>query len=1054
MNTPFHLGARLTLPLFFRLLIGAAGSSAVLAQNYTFSTLAGSRARFSYSDGVAVDRSGDVIVADSGNCTIRRINNDGSVVTLAGAAGSSGAIDGPADIARFKYPGGVAVDSAGTIFVADTQNHTIRRLSADGVVTTLAGEAGNASSVDGIGTAARFNTPRGLAVDAQGNIFVADHSNHTIRKITAGGVVTTFAGRAGDIYDFTRSADGNGTNARFNLPTGIAIDASGNLYVTDSGNHTIRKITAGGTVTTLAGKPPELIGLFGGLRYYTGGEDGVGGNARFYVPWGLGIDRAGNLYVGDNWNRTIRRITQAGIVTTFAGTALYGGGMDGTGSGQGFSGPTFSSPQGVAVDANGNVFVADASTIRKITPGAMVTTLAGLAGITGSADSPATERFSSPLAVATDGDGNAYVSNFKNFTISKIAPDGVVTTLAGIPGTRGSANGAGNAATFFSPRGVAAGPDGDVFVADAGTHRIRKTNRDGFVSTWAGAGRRGDTDGTASEALFSYPTAIATDSAGSVFVADTENHTIRKITADGTVITIAGGAGNIGSADGLVAEARFYSPEGIAVDRSGNVFVADTGNHVIRKLTDRVVTTLAGSAGARGQADGRGPAARFNQPVGLAVDDGGYLFVADAGNHAIRRISPGGVVTTVAGNGTPGDADGIGPAARFRSPFGVAVDRQGNLLIADSGNNLLRKGVAAQKAAPLAALQSQHVAANASATFAVTVSGSDLTYQWKKEGVAIAGATQSSYTVARASAADMGFYSVAVTGLDATRNPVESPVAILTVDTGGPSRLSNLSTCGFVPTDGALTVGFVVRGGNGKSVLARAVGSTLASFGVSNSLADPRLDIVPAGAPVAINSNDNWGGGSVLGDAFAGVGAFPLPAACKDAALTAVLPSSGYSARVTSALAGGAGLALVEIYDRDALDGSSRFVNLSALGFAGYDDQSLVPGFVVGGTAAKQLLIRAVGPGLTPFGVTSPLPDPQIAVVPLGGSFTVASNDNWDGLASTVAAFQQAGAFDLTLGSKDAALVVRLPPGGYTVTVTGAGDTTGTVLMEIYDLDR
>jgi hypothetical protein len=340
----------------------------------------------------------------------------------------------------------------------------------------------------------------------------------------------------------------------------------------------------------------------------------------------------------------------------------------------------------------------------------------------------------------------------------------------------------------------------------------------------------------------------------------------------------------------------------------------------------------------------------------------------------------------------------------------------------------------------------QHVNAGSRASFTVTASGPNLAYQWKKNGVAIAGATAATYVIASATAADMGFYSVVLNG------PFESSVAILTVATGGPARLANLSTRGFVPAGGDLTVGFSLRGG-GKSLLVRAVGPTLGTFGVGGALLDPRLDLIPSNASAATHSNDDWAGVSALTNAFASAGAFALPAASKDAALLATVAAGSCTARVTTGATGASGIALAEVYDRDAPGAASRLINLSTRGFVGTGAQALVPGFVIEGTEAKRLLIRVVGPGLVPFGIAGALLDPQLRIIPLGQTFTVASNDNWDGSAATTLVFAQAGAFALPAASKDAAVVVRLPPGGYTVVVSGVGNTTGTALVEIYDLD-
>ena len=351
--------------------------------------------------------------------------------------------------------------------------------------------------------------------------------------------------------------------------------------------------------------------------------------------------------------------------------------------------------------------------------------------------------------------------------------------------------------------------------------------------------------------------------------------------------------------------------------------------------------------------------------------------------------------------------------------------------------------------------QPQHVLPGATATFSVAATGTGLAYQWRRNGLALAGETQATLSLPGVSAANMGFYTVTVTN---AAGSIESAPAALTVATGGASRLVNVSTRGYVPPGGSLTPGFVLQGNSTKTVVIRAVGPTLGSFGVSGTLSDPVMDVIPLGGSTAVAANDDWGGGSLLQNAFAVVGAFPLAAPnSADASVQTSLnasSASGYTVRITSKNASAAGIALAEVYDEDALSAPVRLVNVSTSGFVGTGEQALVPGFFIGGDAPKLLLIRAVGPGLAPFGVTGVLADPQPSVAPLGQNLTVAANDNWGGSASLQSAFAQAGAFALPAGSSDAAVVVRLPPGGYTVVVSGVAGTTGTALVEVYDLDR
>ena len=313
----------------------------------------------------------------------------------------------------FPGPGGVAFDAAGNAYVSDGRNHTVSMITTAGNVFPLAGSPGTSGSADGIGSAARFLGPVGMAVDAAGNVYVADSGNSTIRKVTPAGVVTTIAGLAGQ----DGSADGVGSAARFDRPQALALDAAGNLYVADSDNYTIRKITPAGVVSTLAGLAKSL-----------GNADGAGNVARFNNPQGLALDAGGNLYVADTNASTVRVVTPAGNVTTLAGLAETVGSADGTGSAA-----RFNRPKGIAVDAAGNVLVVDLAghTVRRITPAGVVTTLAGLAGAAGFVDGTGSAaRFRNPVGASLDAAGNLYVADFNNEAVRKVTPAGVVTTVA------------------------------------------------------------------------------------------------------------------------------------------------------------------------------------------------------------------------------------------------------------------------------------------------------------------------------------------------------------------------------------------------------------------------------------------------------------------------------------------------------------------------------------------------------------------------------------------------------------------------------------------------
>ncbi len=312
----------------------------------------GTTVRFINPVGIAVDDSQNVYVANSLDQTIQIITSAGAVGKLAGLSLHAGDSDGSGTNARFNSLSGIAVDGAGTVYVADTMNHTIRKIASDGTVSTLAGRSLVSGSGDGLGTNAFFNRPKGVAVDGAGIVYVADTYNHTIRRVTPGGAVTTLAGIPGS----AGSADGSGPNALFNSPGGIAVDQAGRIYVADTANNTIRAITPDGIVSSVAGRPPPAL---------PGSLDQIGTNALFDHPSGVAVDSAGNVFVADRINSTVREISPTGAVSTPAGMAQAAGSLDGTGANA-----LFNFPGGLAVDLSGNLYIADTSnnSIRKGIP--------------------------------------------------------------------------------------------------------------------------------------------------------------------------------------------------------------------------------------------------------------------------------------------------------------------------------------------------------------------------------------------------------------------------------------------------------------------------------------------------------------------------------------------------------------------------------------------------------------------------------------------------------------------------------------------------------------
>jgi sugar lactone lactonase YvrE len=602
----------------------------------------GRAARVSASSGLVADSSGNLLFVD--DYTIRRVSSAGQVSLFAGQPGVLLSQDGTGINAAFRFPASIVRTTSGDYFVSEYS--AIRKMTTAGVVTTFAGSATTTGSANGTGLAARFSSPDGMAVDSAGNLFVADSQNHTIRKITPAGVVTTFAGTAGS----SGSTDGTGSAARFNYPTGLAIDASDNLFVSDKNNFVIRKITPAAVVTTFAGTAGS-----------TGLTNGAGSAAKFGQVGDVVIDSSGNLFVADSGNKLVRKITPGAVVSTFAGGSSVKG-ADGVGNAA-----NFNSVLKLAIDSSGNVYVADYYTLRKIAPDATVSTIAGRIDDWGNVNgAPGVARLWTAEALVADSSGNLYVSD-SNSSIRKVSSAGVVSAFAGsTSNVSGSTNGTGTAARFLSISQMATDSAGNIYAAEFQNRDVRKITPAGVVTTLAGdPSQSGTADGTGSAALFNTPQGIAVDSAGNVFVADANNHNIRKITPAGVVTTFAGSTtATSGTANGTGTAARFNRPAALAIDASNNLYVADQTNNTIRKITPAgVVTTFAGTAGTNGFVDATGTSARFSSPTSLVCDQAtGNLYVSEYGNKTIRKITPAGVVKTVSGNGRGGVALGTLPA--------------------------------------------------------------------------------------------------------------------------------------------------------------------------------------------------------------------------------------------------------------------------------------------------------------------------------------------------------------------------------------------------------
>lgn len=632
-------------------------------------------------EGLAADGAGGFYVSSSTQNRIYHVDAGGALTVIAGNGSSgSGGDGGPAISAQFNYIHGLATDRAGNLYVADTSNSRIRKISPAGIVTTFAGTGSWGDAGDGGPAAsAQLAGPRGIEVDESGNVLIADSGNNRIRKVSLSGIITTVAGngKAGLAGD-----GGAATGAQLNYPVGVALDASGNIFIVDRSNNRIRKVSAAGIITTLTG----------GASGFSG-DGGPATSARISDPRGIAADANGNVFVSDSGNNRIRMITAAGNIVTIAG-----GSPGFSGDGGPASSAQLALPIDLATDGLGNLFIAERGNyrVRRINAGGIIESVAGTSDDGGSA---LAAQLDFPNAIATDASGNLYIADTDIQRIRKVTPAGVITSVAG-SGAAGFGGDGGPAlsAQLNYPAGVAADAAGNIFIADTRNHRVRRVTPAGTIATVAGTGSGGFSGdgGRASAAQLNGPRGVFVDAAGNLFIADTDNQRIRKVTPAGTISTVAG-AGTAGfSGDGgaaLVAQLR--NPVSVAVDRSGTLYISDSDNNRIRKVSaDGLIHTAVGN-GTAGFSGDKGPAAsaELTYPNQIAVDGLGNLFIADTGNGRIRQVTADGIIQSLAGNGQYGFSGDNGPAtsAVLALPYGVALDGLNTLLIGDTFNNRVRR---------------------------------------------------------------------------------------------------------------------------------------------------------------------------------------------------------------------------------------------------------------------------------------------------------------------------------------------------------------------------
>jgi trimeric autotransporter adhesin len=574
------------------------------------------------ADDFCLDFAGNLLIAESSNRRILRRSPDGNVqVIFSGAPGPG--------------PRSLALASDGSLYFID--GIYVRKMSPSGTVTTISQSMVNGFGGDG-GSAMQAvfsHDVRDLAVDGQGNVYLADTANHRIRKIDANGILSTVAGNG------TAAFDGDGgpaSAAALNLPTSVAVDAAGNLFIADTRNSRIRKVSSSGIISTIAGN---------GLVGFTG-DGAPASNAALNNPQLLAMDPFSNLHFYDGANYRIRKISADGLIATIAG----GSSPFPFGDGNAATNANLQNPKNFAFDGSGNMYVADAgnSRVRKIAPNGRISTIAGNGnnGFGGDGGLATQAMLSQPTAIAIDATGNLYVADYSNNRVRKVTPAGIISTVAG-GGNPFPTLGDGGIATnayLNSPYSLAFDANGNLLIGCSGS--IRKLTPAGLISTIAGK-PSGDYNftgdgGPATEARITFVEGLAFDSQGSLYLADAMNARIRKITTDGIIQTVAGnGTFGVAVDGGLAVQSPVGRLSGNpVVDSAGNLYFSDPNDNRIRKVTpDGIISTLAGvsrKAGFGGDGSS-GSNAALNYPTGIAIDAQGDIHFADSYNNRIRKIS-------------------------------------------------------------------------------------------------------------------------------------------------------------------------------------------------------------------------------------------------------------------------------------------------------------------------------------------------------------------------------------------------------------------------------
>lgn len=752
--------------LLLVIVAGIAGMAAGQLKPYIY-TVAGGRVTgngvaanisLNMPKGVAVDADGNLFVADAANNVVRKIDTSGRATVFASLLPRAADVkydhsnNDPRDVrdAKVVNPTDIGIDGAGNIYILNEYSQgskEIRKLDKNG--KPLAFIIQNSFPylgpiyLNAIIVGDGFTS---MAVDKTGNIYVADYYGNCVYKylLTQNGTYTR-TNFAGDFVDHFSGYEGDGgqaAGAKLNGPAGIALDKPGNVYILDYSNIVVRKVSPAGIITTIAGTY---------MQETSTGDGGPATKAKFIHLTGITCDADNNVYIADDFACTVRKIAINGTITRYAGNTPEGSSL-----GAGYSGDggkailaALNKPTGIVFDKSGNLYIADAGNnrIRKVTKTGVISTIAGNGvsnSYSGDGGYAANAKFNTPVAVVKDGRGNTYTAEAENNIIRRIDSNNIVSTYAGNYAKGSGFSGDGGAATdaqLNHPAGLCVDAFNNLYIADQHNNCVRMVNAvTGKISTIAGTGVAGYSgDGSAAvNAQFRGPVGLAIGYNGNLYIADAGNNVVRLYNVATHDVSTAAGNGTAGySGDyGFATDAQLKYPTGLAVDKTTNdLYIADRTNQYIRRVGygSGIINTVAGmgNAGYNGDTIADANNAKLSYPLSLTFYQGN-LYIADQYNNVIRKLTAGGAIQTIGGmynnaNGGYSGDGGLATQALLNTPAGITIDEDGNMLVADQGNNCIRKIIF-------------HPALAKNDTLKASMDGSD-PYYLEKDGNSIAAVT-------------------------------------------------------------------------------------------------------------------------------------------------------------------------------------------------------------------------------------------------------------------------------------------------------------------------